>query len=55
MHFDFKFVTGRPARSAVMPVLRFISLLYGPKMSCSPRKGDTCPDKPVPNITFIGA
>ena len=34
--------TGRPARSAAMPVL---FLLSGPKMGFSPRRGDTLPDK----------
>jgi len=35
-------ITGRPARSAAMPVL---FLLSGPKMGFSPRRGDTLPDK----------
>jgi len=40
-------VTGRPARSAAMPVL---FLLSGPKMGFSPHRGDT-----LPRFTFIGA
>ena len=34
------FITGRSARSAVMPVL---VLLTGPKMGFSPHRGDTLP------------
>jgi len=34
------FVTGRPARSAAMPVLFSLS---GPKIGFSPRRGDTLP------------
>ena len=37
---DVCYVTGRPARSAAMPVLL---LLTGPKMGFSPRRGDTLP------------
>jgi len=33
-------VTGKPARSAAMPVL---FLLSGPKIGFSPRRGDTLP------------
>ena len=51
--------TGRPARSADMPVL---FLLSGPKMGFSPRRGDTLPRwtwnlarLPMANFTFIGA
>ena len=33
-------ITGRPARSAAMPVL---FLLSGPKIGFSPRRGDTLP------------
>jgi len=55
-------ITGRPARSAAMPVL---FLLSGPKIGFSPRRGDSCPHKreigtgeqarsPMPNLTFIG-
>jgi len=36
----FFLFTGRPARSAAMPVL---FLLNGPKMGFSPRRGDTLP------------
>ena len=47
--------TGRPARSAAMPVL---FLLTGPKMGFSPRRGDTLPREswhgggPLPRANF---
>jgi len=40
VEFIYLFITGKPARSAAMPVL---FLLSGPKMSFSPRSGDTLP------------
>jgi len=39
-----RFIAGRPARSAAMPVL---FLLNGPKIGFSPRRGTRCPDKRV--------
>jgi len=44
-------ITGRPARSAAMPVLR---LLSAPKPGFSPPHGRHIAT-PVPNFTFIGA
>jgi len=40
LFLEHSVVTGRPARSAAMPVL---FLLSGPKMGFSPHRGDTLP------------
>jgi len=64
--FPKSVITGRPPRSAAMPVL---FLLSGPKNGFLPRRGDTLPRwtwnlarwsgpkvcSPTPNFTFIGA